>query len=130
MKKLTLALALVALAVSVYADGAVRVYRKLPAAGTNAVVQVKFGQSAKAVEPVAFDLLGGTASSGTVAVYQIRNVGGTVVTNTLQSAAACAATNTITVSDPRGYCYANEPLYFKFSLTAGGQLVIYGKTKE
>ena len=133
MKNIILSLAILgAVAVSAFADGNIRVAKRLPEAanGTNAVVAVKFNQSGTAVKPVAFDLYGGTASSGTVTAYQIRNFGGTVVTNTLKSAASCAATNALTVSDARGYCYANEPLYFKFSLADGGYIVIYAETKE
>jgi hypothetical protein len=122
-----------ALAYTALADANIRVSKKLPAAagGTNAVVAVSFNaQPGTAVEPIAFDLFGGTASSGTVTAYQIRDFGGSPVTNTLKAAASCAATNAFTVADYRGYCYANEPVYFKFSLAAGGQLVIYAKTKE
>ena len=132
MKNIILSIAILgALAVSAFADGSIRVARRLPEAvnGTNAVVAVKFNQSG-AVKPVAFDLFGGTASSGTVTAYQVRHFGGATVTNVVKSAAACAATNAFTVADFRSFCYANEPLYFKFSLAAGGYLVIYAEKKE
>lgn len=133
MKNIILSIAILgALALSAFADGSIRVARRLPEAvnGTNAVVAVKFNQSGAAVKPVAFDLFGGTASSGTVTAYQVRHFGGATVTNVVKSAAACAATNAFTVADLRSYCYANEPLYFKFSLAAGGYLVIYAEKKE
>lgn len=132
MKNIILSIAIVAaLAVSALADSSIRVAKRLPEAanGTNAVVAVKFNQ-AKAVKPLAFDIYGGTASSGTVEAYQIRSFGGAVVTNTVKASADCAATNAFTVADFRSFCYANEPVYFKFSLADGGYLVIYAETKE
>lgn len=131
MKKLALTIcAAMGIAAAASADGYVRVARQLPsaAAGTNAVVAVKLG--GKAVQPLAFDLFGGTASSGTVTAYQIRNVAGGPVTNVVKATASCAATNAVSVADYRGYLYAGEPLYFKFSEAAGGTLVVYGQTKE
>lgn len=128
-----LALCLFIVAASVmYADGYVRVVKRIPpaASGTNAVVSVRFGDSTRAVEPVAFDISGATASSGQVSAYQIRDLGGTLTTNTVKAAADCAATNAISVASFKGYCYGNEPLYFKFTLATGGYLTVYGKVKE
>lgn len=132
MRNLILSIAIVAaLAVSAFADGALRVAKPLPsvAHGTNAVVAVKFATQ-RAVKPLAFDVYGSTVSSGTVTAYQLRQYGSTVETNTLFSAAAPASTNAFTVATPRGFCFGNEPIYFKFTLAAGGYLVVYGETKE
>ena len=132
LSAILMALAVGAIAYSAFADANVRLSRKLPAAadGTNAVVAVKFNVEGATVEPLAFDLYGGTASSGTVVAYQIRSFGGVTSTNVLHASASCAATNALTVADFRSYCYANEPIYFAFSLADGGQLVLYGKIKE
>ena len=132
MKKF-LAFCLFAVAASaIYADGYVRVARRIPpaASGTNAVVSVRFGDADHAIEPVAFDITGATAASGQVSAYQIRDIGGTLATNTVKAAADCAATNAISVASFKGYCYGNEPLYFKFTLATGGFLTVYGKVKE
>ncbi len=119
------------IAAAAFADGIVRVAKPIPAAaqGTNAVVAVKFSTQ-RAVNPVVFDVFGPTVSSGTVTAYQLRHYGQIVETNTLFAAAAPSATNAFTVATPRGFCYGNEPVYFKFTLAAGGYLVVYGETKE
>lgn len=135
MKKFICTLAIAAVvAVSAFADGNVRTTARIPDAahGTNAVVAVRFGGPAArfAVQPLAFDIIGDTVSSGNVTAYQIRNFGGVATTNVLKAAAACAATNACSVADFRAYCYGNEPVYFQFTLATGGTLVLYGQTKE
>lgn len=129
-KSFIIAAAAAALSFAAFADSPARVIKQLPDAanGTNAVVAVQFAKGA-AVEPVAFDIYGGTASSGTVTAYIVRQFAGTAVTNTVKAAASCAATNVISAVSIQNNVYSGEKLLFKFSAANGGTLVVYGKRK-
>lgn len=119
-----------ALSFAAFAESPARIIKPLPDAanGTNAVVAVQFAKG-NAVAPVAFDIYGGTASSGTVEAYIVRQFNGTAVTNTLKAAASCAATNVFSSVSVQNHVYSGEKLVFKFSAANGGTLVVYGDRK-
>ncbi len=126
MKKLMLTLALAVLAVSAtFADKPVRVYKTVPA-GTNVVVSVRFGQDLT-VNPTAYDIVGVT--NGTCAVFSVLYKNGEATTNTYVSATDVASTNAISNADVKKYLYGDN-LLFLFSLSNGGQLWVYGDSKE
>ena len=127
MKKTILMFAVAAAAVvSALADQPVRAYKTVPA-GTNVVVAVRFAPD-QTVNPTAYDIAG--VSGGTCAVYSIRNVNGSPVTNTYVSATDVAATNAISNADAKKYLYGDQ-LLFLFSLVeTPGQIWVYGDAKQ
>ena len=127
MKKLMLALALAVLAVSAtFADKPVRVYKTVPA-GTNVVVSVRFGPNLT-VNPTAYDIVG--VNTGTCAVFSVLYKNGVATTNTYVSATDVASTNAISNADVKKYLYGGDNLLFLFSLSNGGQIWVYGDSKE